>query len=277
MLVKCVDDLTIRRDLRKEAESLSGWYRILSDDSRLLHLIMARCNPAADKEAVLAPIAELFNTELVVEDDVVRVADAMSLPIALAASLPGERERPCELITPPIESEHRLRLEYLLDTAKELGFGIPHEAAVHLHFDAEKLCNTGVFCRLIQVLWRYRHQLRQTVETNPHCTRLGAIPRWLVQMNRKPGFRDLEWSEACQRLRDRRLTKYNDFNVMNFVYGLPGKSTFEVRILPGSLDPCQIVEQARLFEAVLNWCVDAPKAVRLPKRLAHFMEMIEYV
>ncbi|MCF7993581.1 MAG: amidoligase family protein [Chromatiaceae bacterium] len=275
LIVKCVDDLTIRQDLDKNAQSRTGWYRILSDDPRLLRLIAAQCDPEDSKESVLDPIARLFNTIPKIEEDVVRVADVMSSPIALVASLPGERERPCELITPPFESEHYRRLEGLLDTAVDLGFSIPHEAAIHMHFDAEKLCDTHAFSRLIQVLRHYGAQLRQVVGTNPNCTRLGKLPAWLFKATKTSTFKNVHWPEAREQLRGRGLTKYCDFNIMNFVYQLPGKPTFEVRIFPGSLDSRKIIEDAHLFETILNWCVTAPREIKFPKSLEQFMGLIK--
>ncbi|WP_328983847.1 amidoligase family protein [Thiorhodovibrio winogradskyi] len=270
-VVKCVDDLTIRHDLDRGAEGREGWYRILSDDVRFLRLIMARCDPAADKHSVLAPIAELFKTRLRVENGIVRVADIMSSPIALVAPLPGERERPCELITPPIEAQHFSRLKELLDTATELGFSVPHEAAIHMHFDAERLCNTEVFCRLIQVLQKYHTQIRNAVGTNINCVRLGKLPNWLFKVTKKKEFKNLNWADAREYLADRGLSKYCDFNIMNFVYQVPGKSTFEVRLFPGSLDAREVVENAHQFETILNWCVNASKGNRLPANLTVFL------
>jgi hypothetical protein len=43
---------------------------------------------------------------------------------------------------------------------------------------------------------------------------------------------------------------------MNVVLDVPGKQTFEVRIFPGSIDAKEIFNWARLFEAILNSCVE---------------------
>jgi hypothetical protein len=274
LVVKCVDDLTIRRDLDRNARGPEGWYRILSDDIRLLRLVTEHCDPDADRASVLEPLARLFGTEVVIEDDIARVADAMSSPVALAAPLPGERERPCELITPPLTTEHAYRLRFLLDTAKELGFRIPHEAAIHMHFDAEKLRDTRIFCRLIRVLQAYGPQLKRMVGTNPNCMRLGSLPKPLFKLTQDRHFHTLGWPDARERLMELPLTKYCDFNVMNFVHDIPGKTTFEVRILPGTLDTSQIVEQAHLFESILDWCVTTSSDARLPKKLDHYIEQV---
>lgn len=272
-VAKCVDDLTIRRDLDRTAPSKAGWYRILSDDARLLQLIMAQCDPGADKDRVLDPVANLFGTQSVIEDETVRVADRAQSPIALAAPLPGERERPCEIITPPIEGGHFSRLQRLLDTATRLNFTVPHEAAVHIHFDASALCDTGVFCRLVDVTYKYRRELRQAVQTNTNCVRLGETTKGLYRLTRKQAFQTLEWPDACNRLKELNLTKYCDFNIRNFVYGLTEKATFEVRILPGTMSAQKIIANTSLFEAILNWCVNET-GQSAPKTFANFSKLL---
>lgn len=271
LIATCVDDLTIRHDLDQMRESLADWYRIVSDDARLLRLVMAQCDPDADRQSVLLPVADLFGTDLVEEDDLVRLADSMSAPIALAASLPGERERPCELITPPIEVNHRERLQSLLIAAEDLGFTVPVEAAVHVHFDAQRLCNAQVFSHLVQALSRHGPQLRRLVSTNPNCVRLAPVPTWLTKVTKTEAFQRMEWGDACALLKENKLSKYCDYNFLNLVHAFPGKNTFEVRIFPGSMDAAQIVEFASLFEAILNWCIDAPSGSKPERRLKHFI------
>src|SRR5436190_1282387 len=42
-----VDDLTLKRDLDKNAASRLGWHRIVSDDARQLQLVARHCDPYA--------------------------------------------------------------------------------------------------------------------------------------------------------------------------------------------------------------------------------------
>jgi hypothetical protein len=82
LVARCVDDLTLQADLDRGARPLPGWHRIVSDDPRLLSLVMAQCDAQAARETVLAPIARLFGTALTHEDaDVIRLADRLSEPI----------------------------------------------------------------------------------------------------------------------------------------------------------------------------------------------------
>jgi hypothetical protein len=272
VIATCVDDLTIRADLDRGMSGLPGWYRIVSDDARLLRLIMAQCNPEAAIDTVLQPIAALFGTALDCEgDDLVRLTDRMRSPVAMAVSLPGERERPCELITAPITEDHLARLAFCLAPAQELGFSVPREAAVHLHYDAAALRHPVVFAHLVDVLTVHGRSLRRLVGANPHCIRVGPVPDWLPRLTRTDQFRRLDWCAARELLRAGKLTKYCDFNFLNVVHDIPGKQTFEVRILPGSISAAVIVEQARLFEAILDWCVGSSSAARPDSRLERFI------
>ena len=252
-IARCVDDLTLQDDVEKNCPPLPGWYRIVSDDVRLLQLIKQQTNPADSLSEVLKPIAQLFGTK--VEEGtgrMFRVLDEMGSPIAIAAPLPGERERPCELITAPIETDHCDRLDSLLKIAINLGFTIPAEAATHIHFDATPLCSTPVFYNLVNRLWNEGEQLREQVGTNPKCRRLGKWPDELIKLTNTPGFRDLPWQEARVHLRKLNLSKYCDFNVKNFIHSIPGKNTFEARIFPGWLETHKIIEAAALMESILN-------------------------
>ena len=184
--------------------------------------------------------------------DVVRVKDRSGAPIALATSLPGERERPCELITAPIASGHEATLRRYLAIASDLGFTVPKEAAVHLHFDAGPLRRAATFRTLVLVLDAFGADLRAMLGTNPACRRLGRQPTGLMDAVLAPGFAALGWDDAVARLRPLELTKYADVNLRNVVHGNPDKPTLEVRILPGTMEAGAIVAGARFFEALIE-------------------------
>lgn len=252
IIASCVDDLTIQDDLEKNTPPLPGWYRIVSDDPRLLQLIKQQANPDDSLSEVLQPIAQLFGTEVMEgSEGMFRVSDQLGLPIAIAAPLPGERERPCELITPPIEGDHFHALENLLKTARDLDFIIPIEAATHFHFDAIALCSTPVFCNLVEILWEEGDNLRRQVGTNSHCRRLGKWPEEFIELIHNPIFRSLPWNEATIYLKKLNLSKYCDFNVKNFIDSIPNKNTFEARIFPGWLETEPIIEAAKSMEDIL--------------------------
>ncbi|NES85724.1 MAG: amidoligase enzyme [Moorea sp. SIO2B7] len=252
-IVRCVDDITLQDDCDRNKPPKAGWYRIVSDDARLLRLVARQANPAAPLAEVLSPIATLFSTQLESgPKGMIRVADETGASIVIAAPLPSERERPCELITPPLEIEHLEHLESLLAIARSLGFTAPTEGATHLHFDATRLCSAPIFSNLVHILLTHGAHLRQLVGTNPRCRRLGNLPGELWQLVQTPEFRNLSWSEARERVSKLKLTKYCDFNLTNFINPIPTKHTFEVRIFPVWLWVQPIVEAAGLIEAILN-------------------------
>jgi hypothetical protein len=186
----------------------------------------------------------------------VRVRDKTSASIAIAAPLPGERERPCELITPPINTHHLEHLESLLAIARSLGFTKPSEGATHIHFDATSLCSVPVFVNLIRFLQFFDQTLQQLMGTNPRCRRLGTWTQEFYTRVLKPDFLTLSWEEAREQLAQMELTKYCNFNIKNLVHPISTKHTFEVRIFPVWLYGQPIVEAAKLFEAILRWAMD---------------------
>lgn len=52
----------------------------------------------------------------------IRACGESRAPVVLAMPLPGERERPCEIVTPPLGADRAERLEALLAPAREFGF-----------------------------------------------------------------------------------------------------------------------------------------------------------
>ena len=273
-IARCADDLTIIADLDRTAPPKPGWYRIVSDDARLLRLIAVQCGATETLQRVLLPVADLFRTSLIEGDGMVRLSDDMNQSIAIATGLPGQRERPCEIITPPITHDHGERLSNILTTARDLGFGVPVEAAVHVHFDAGRLRSSACLAHLVRVLHRHGSAMRTIVGTNPNCVRLGPIPDEQLAVVNADGFSALPWPEAQSCFADVGLKKYCDFNLMNMIRDVPGKPTFEVRIFPGSMDPKQIIHGARLFETILNWCVESAPDTPTPDSLDDLLSAV---
>ncbi|MGF1676458.1 MAG: amidoligase family protein [Rivularia sp. (in: cyanobacteria)] len=256
LIAKCVDDLTIQDDLNKSQLPTPGWYRIVSDDTRFLELIIRQTNAEKTKAEVLNPIANLFGTCAEESaEGMVRVADNTGLPIAIAAPLPGERERPCELISPPIDTNHLEKLEVLLTTARLLGFTAPVEGATHIHFDAKPLCSANIFANLVNIFHAHGENLKRLVGTNPKCRRLGKWDITLLKLVNESGFRELPWEQAKMQIAKLELTKYCDFNLKNLIHPIPDKLTFEARIFPVWLDSQPIVEAAALWEAILRYAM----------------------
>ncbi len=269
-LAQCVDDLTLQDDLDPNEGPQPGWYRIVSDDSRLLQLAMQVSDPEDELEVVLDPLASLFGTTPEKgEGGMIRVADPTGKAVAIGAPLPGERERPCELVSRPITSNHQQETEALLSLARDLDFFIPSEAATHIHFDAAPLCSAATFANLVMFLGIHSDTIRERFSTNPRCRRLGQWPEELFDIVTKPDFVTLDWAQAKERLREIELSKFCDFNLANMVYEPPGKHTFEVRILPMWIESGPIIDAADYFSQILGWARDNGGQLRkVPRDLA---------
>lgn len=251
LIAKCVDDITLQRDLDKTHPPREGWYRIVSDDVRLLRLLMRHTHADAAIDTCLTPLGELFGTEPQhATKGVYRLLDEAAVSLALAAPLPGERERACELIAAPLPATDRDTLPLLLDCAQELGFALPNEGATHLHFDATPFCSARVLSDLMQLLHAQRDQLHALLNTNRYCRRLGNWPDKLMELVSSDGFRQLEWPAAQQQLSLLKPSKYCDVNIRNLALGIQDKHTLEVRTLPATLEAENIFAALDGFQAL---------------------------
>ncbi|MFK7926749.1 MAG: amidoligase family protein [Myxococcota bacterium] len=267
-VASCVDDLTLRDRLDPNAPARPGWYRIVSDDLRLLHLVRRLAEPTEGAHAAVVPTAAAFGTRPTPgPGGMWRVVDEIGSPICIAAPVPGERERPCEIVTPPIEPDADFEqvISQLLKTAVSLGFSVPTEAATHLHLDASRLESAGAVANLVELLTTWGPALKTHLRTNPRCTRLGAWPEALLEVVRAPDFRSLEWSAARERLAQVGLSKYVDFNLKNLAHPRSDKRTFEVRILPGTVDSALVGQWARLWVAIAERATAEPVRPRAPQ------------
>lgn len=264
----CVDDLTLQSDLVRETPSLPGWFRIVSDDRRLLHLTAHLGRADGTLADALAPVARAFGTEPeAFPDGMIRVCDPIGAPVVIGAALPGERERPCELVTAPLPDRHGERLDALLAPARAMGFTLAAESATHIHFDARPLRDARVVRNLVRLWTTWAPTLKYLVGTNPACRQLGAWPEELEATVESAGFDTLDWDEARDALAGVGLTKFCDFNISYLALEAPPKPTVEVRVLPGLLDTREIVLAAALFEGLLRRAAAvAPVEREGPKR-----------
>lgn len=315
-----VDDITIADDLRREHEeeragraapvtrpapldqhlaepssqppavpSAELW-RVLSDDPRLLRLVADHNAPDAPFAQALDGVARLFGTDVEVVGGVRRLRDSSGASIAMAAPLAPGRERPCEIVTAPLTVDHEAALETLLRPARELGFTVPVEAAVHLHVDGAPFRSAHAFANLVRLFGHWRGALHALLETNPACTRLAPVPPALLALVEEeaadwaaatsgtrtaaghatssvdpvptggavsaPRWHRLQQAAAGTGLAKPLLTKYMDVNLTALLTDSPARDTVEVRILPGSLSASDITARARLVEALLDRCLE---------------------
>lgn len=255
LIARCVDDLTLQADLDRQAPPRAGWWRIVSDDERLLRLMALHIDAGRGLPDALATLAPLFHGKLLsAAGGMYRLVDSVGAPLAIAAPLPGERERPCELITPPLETDHGGHIERLLAMARAAGFRAPLEGATHIHFDAGPLCQANTIANLVNTIDCYGARLRLLCATPAHFRRVGRWPESLGACVNSPDFRSLDWSAAVARLRMLGLSKYTDFNLKNMAYQREDRHTFEARIFPASLESTPVIAAAVLIEGLLRHC-----------------------
>ncbi len=266
-LASCVDDLTLQDDLDRGAPSKPGWFRVVSDDRRLL-LLTAQLGRADGSLAdALDPVAAAFGTEAAhFPGGLMRVCDQSGAPVVMGATLPGERERPCELVTAPLDADHGARLDTLLQSARALGFTVPREAATHVHFDATALHNGHAIRNLVRLWQTWGPTLKTLVGTNPACRQLGDWPDGLVPCVENAEFVGSPWPEVRESLEEVGLSKFCDLNLSHLALEHPAKDTIEVRVLPGMIDTDEILLCAALFEALLHHACAEATVERLPRR-----------
>ncbi|GAA4980792.1 hypothetical protein GCM10023225_21100 [Kineococcus glutinatus] len=262
-LCTLVDDITIREGLDRTAGPRPGWFRVLSDDARLLRLVENLADPAAGPDTVLDPVAAAFGVAVQRIGPVRRLDDSGGATVALVAPLPGERERPCEVVTPPLVRDHLAALEELLAPARELGFTVPVEAAVHLHLDGAPFRDGAAFRNLVRLFGRWRGPLRRVLGTNPACRRLRPLPADLLALVEDPGLRRGGWPALRAAAAGTGLTKFFDVNLTALLTDTPRRDTVEVRVLPGSLHGAEVVQRAAVVEGLLRRC-RAPEPLPAP-------------
>jgi hypothetical protein len=279
-----VDDITITADLARDRQKAmpdgggravdarsapdEHSYRILSDDGRLLRLVAGHTPPDTPFSRVLDHVAPLFGTQVETVGTVRRLRDRAGASIAMATALAAGRERPCEIVTPPLSSDHEATLESLLRPARELEFTVPVEAAVHLHFDGAAYRSVSAFSNLVRLFGHWREALHVALDTNPACTRLQALPSALLDLveNAPRAGKETaaeQWSALQAAARATGLSKYFDVNLTALLTDTPARDTLEVRILPGALRASDIVGRAVFVEALLARCRD-PRAFPRP-------------
>ncbi|GAA1639061.1 amidoligase family protein [Actinoplanes couchii] len=252
LLCTLVDDVTLMDGLDRSRPAITGWFRVLTDDARLLRLLAAQCDPAGPLDEVLEPAGRLWGTVPSRHGPFLRLDDSSGSTIALAAPAGGERERPCEIVTPPLAHGHHEALAELLGPARELGFTVPTEAAVHLHVDGKPFRDPAALANVVRLFAHYREPLRALLATNPACRRLAPLPEPLVSaVAGNPSEAELRTAAT-----EGGLTKFFDVNLMQVLTDTPVRDTVEVRILPGAIDPEAIVQRAALVELLLDRCED---------------------
>ncbi len=251
LLCALVDDVTLVADLDPRSAAVPGWHRLLTDDGRLLRLLARHSDPGGTLDAALDGVAALWGAQVERHAPVARLQAAGST-VALAAPQGGGRERACEIVTPPLVSDHAVALEELLAPARALGFSVPREAAVHLHLDGAPFREPQALASVVRLFAHERDELHTALGTNPHCRRLGPLPAELV----RAADQCADWAQLEAAARQGGLSKYCDVNLTQLFADRPVRDTLEVRILPGALHADDVVAGAHLVEGLLQRCLD---------------------
>ncbi|WP_206691006.1 amidoligase family protein [Quadrisphaera sp. INWT6] len=163
------------------------------------------------------------------------------------------------MVTPPLLAPHAPALEALLAPARELGFTVPYEAAVHLHVDGARFRDARAFTDLVRLFANWGPVLRAALGTNPACTRLGPLSPALVDLAEQvhqvdAGRARPSWRELQRAARATDPVKFCDLNITALMNDAPARDTVEVRILGGSDDGQLIAERASLVHDLLERC-----------------------
>lgn len=243
------DDITIVDDLDANASPSGDWYRIICDDRRLLRILESTIDPELPSADAMDICAKTFDLRLTnLAGGKIRLDDADGATVAIALPQGGERERVTEIVLPPRRSNLEQSLERVLQPARDLGFAIPSEAAVHVHLDAQPFRNSDAMARLIRLFGHDRERLWAELQTNPRCRRVGALPDELVSDAASGWLALQDWTQLEDRLRNENLSRYSDVNLVNMLDPAQGPDTIEIRILPGSLDARSILDRVAFLE-----------------------------
>lgn len=249
VLATLVDDITL--SVATRSATPSGWVRLLTDELRLLRLVEAQVDPEAPAEKILEPVAAVFGSVVEHFGSVSRVDDRGGETVVMAAPLGRGRERPCEVVTASIAADHRGALDRLLLPARDLGFLVPDEAAVHLHVDGGPFRQVHSFVNLLRLFGWWREELWDLLETNPGCVRLAPMPDEAMALTEKSWA---SWADLQEAAAQTGLQKFADLNLTQLVADRPIRDTVEIRILPGEIDTDVLLGRAAVVEQLLRRC-----------------------
>ena len=224
--------------------------------------IERHADPEATLAGVLEPVAELFGVSLDVLPAAARVDDTAGATIAVALPLPPGRERPCEIITPPLVAGHRDALEQLLAPARDLGFTVPKEAAVHVHLDAAPFRSPHAFANLVRLFGHWREVAVVGAGHQPGLR--AARPAAAGSRGPRRGALGADWSSAAGRgavdgadqVRRRQPHAARQPRVRCATRWRCGSC-------PAGSTPTRSWRQAAVVEALLRRCLD-PRPLPLP-------------
>lgn len=253
-LCDLVDDVTVREGLPADGPRAP---LVVIDDTRVAKWLEARAfGPGAALADRLAPLLHTFAATLQ-PGAPARVVDPWGQVLAVVIDEPASHHRVCEVVTRPLDDHERAAvLTDVLAHANALGFVVPAEAALHAHFDAAPWRDTARLRRLILDYTAEREAIRQRLQPNPRCRRLGPFPPQVVRAAREAPT-DLPFPTFAAALLLAGAHKACDVNLLGVIDTHPVQPTLEVRCLPMSLHADQVLASVAAAEAALLACTEA--------------------
>lgn len=256
--VTLVDDLSITEEVAAQSRVVD--HRLVMDDYRLAAWVERNGWSRDAREARrLGPLRECFEARLhrpgegCFEPQHRLLTDPQGHRLAVLAPYEAGRLRVAELVTRPLRrAERRPFLDRVLSTARALGFVVPSEGGVHVHFDRAPWRDGGRLAQLISDYARERPRLLRALAPNPRSRKFrGPFPRSLVRSARRvpPGA---TFDEAREHLNGRDIAKLRDFNLVWVFERWPRLPTLEFRALRPSMDAEAILGQVEVVEAFLT-------------------------
>lgn len=257
LVVRIVDDITIRKDLDTQAVSQAGWSRVVSDDPRFLRMLEPFLAPLDQDPSEIEGLVARMGLVVEHKEAATRLVDSSGASVALVAAMPGERERVAELISPVIEGDTEPWIELVMGPAAELGFSVPIEGATHLHYDAGPFRASGPFSRLVTAFGQHAEGMRELFNTNPNCTRIGRLPEALDELVARPDFEAMAWPEVVELLREvDGISKYLDVNIVHLMLEKPPLDTVEIRTLPSTASGAELTDMVTTVDAIIAGIIE---------------------
>lgn len=160
---------------------------------------------------------------------------------------------PSVLVTPPLASDHLAGLEAVLSPARELGFTVADEGAVHLHVDADPFRATHALANLVRLFGCWREPLHALLGTPPAQPGTGPLPSGLLDLVERPND---GWAGLLAAAAGIALPSDSDVDLSAVLRDPPAPGTIEVRLVPGTLDPSDVLRRAALLDGLLTRCLD---------------------
>lgn len=253
VLATLVDDNTLRDGLSKRPLTPA----LRATDELRLALLIERQGWSPSPERRLDRLKELFGGVL----DGGTLLDAAGHPLVVTLKEPASWQRVCEVVTRPVNRPERRRLvRAILDVTRDQGCTVPRSAALHAHYDAAPWRSVRALSALILRHASDRERWWHVLEPNPACKKLAPFPAPVVRLAHDPKGVGFKTFAAALSLAGAR--KECDLNICGVIEPHPRQPTLEVRCLPMSLDPDDVLSALAKAEALLAEALDSRRFPR---------------